>query len=159
MSVTLPRYETAVRPEWIDYNGHMNMAYYVVVFDKATDVLFDALGCGQAYRRDAGHSMYALESHITYARETKLGDALRVECRLIDADAKRFHFFLRMTMAESGEQVATFEMVVLHVDLAGPRAAPFPATIQARIDAMLGEHRALPPPPELGRKVGLRRER
>jgi acyl-CoA thioesterase FadM len=101
--------------------------------------------------------MYALESHITYARETKLGDRVRVECRLIDADAKRLHFFLRMSLAETCEQVATFEMVVLHVDLAGPRACPFPAAIQARIDAMLAAHRALPPPPELGRKVGLRR--
>ncbi|HEX4111088.1 MAG TPA: thioesterase family protein [Stellaceae bacterium] len=157
MNIALPHFETAVRPEWIDYNGHMNMAYYVVVFDQATDVLFDTLGVGQAYRRDAGHSMYALESHVTYARETKLGDPLRVEDRLIDADAKRFHFFLRMTTARTGDQVATFEMVVLHVDLAGPRATPFPAAIQARIDAMLAEHRTLPPPPEVGRRVGLKR--
>jgi acyl-CoA thioester hydrolase len=159
MSAALPRFETDIRPEWIDYNGHMNMAYYVVVFDKATDMLFDVLGVGQAYRREADHSMYALESHVTYARETKLGDRVRVECRLLDADAKRIHFFLLMTMAETGEQVATFEMVVLHVDMTGPRATPFPAAIQAHIDAMLAEHRTLPIPPEAGRKVGLRKER
>jgi acyl-CoA thioester hydrolase len=157
MTVALPSLEIAVRPEWIDYNGHTNMAYYVVMFDKATDVLFDALGVGQAYRRDAGHSMYALESHVTYARETKLGDRLRIEARLIDADTKRFHFFCRMATAEGGEQVATFEMVVLHVDLAGPRATPFPGAIQTGIDAMLATHRTLPVPPEVGRKVGLKR--
>jgi acyl-CoA thioester hydrolase len=157
MTAALPRLELAVRPEWIDYNGHTNMAYYVVMFDQATDVLFDTLGIGEAYRREAAHSMYALESHVTYARETKLGDRVRILCQLIDADAKRLHFFLRMAMAESGDPVATFEMVVLHVDLAGPRAAPFPAAIQAGIDTMLAQHRLLPVPPELGRKVGLRR--
>jgi acyl-CoA thioester hydrolase len=155
--MSLPRFETAIRPEWIDYNGHMNMAYYVVVFDRATDLLFDTLGVGHAYRRAAGHTMFALESHVTYARETKLGDRVAVECRLIDADAKRLHFFLRMMMAADGAPVATFEMVVLHVAVAGPRATRFPAAIHAGIDAMLAEHRALPVPPELGRKVGLKR--
>jgi acyl-CoA thioesterase FadM len=121
-------------------------------------MLFDVLGIGQTYRRDANHSMYALESHVTYARETKLGDRLRIACRLIDADAKRLHFFCRMAMAESGDQVATFEMVVLHVAIANPRATSFPAPIQARIDAMLAVHRALPLPPEVGRKVGLKRQ-
>lgn len=157
MSVVLPTLEIAVRPEWIDYNGHTNMAYYVVMFDKATDVLFDAIGCGQSYRREAGFTMYAMESHVTYARETKLGDPLRIEARLIDADTKRLHFFCRMTMAEGGEQVATFEMLALHVDLSGPRAALFPAAVQSRVDAMLAEHRTLPLPPEAGRRIGIRR--
>ena len=157
MNAVLPTLEIAVRPEWIDYNGHTNMAYYLVMFDKATDVLFDALGCGQAYRRDTGFTMYAMESHVIYARETKLGDRLRIEARLIDADTKRLHFFCRMTMAESGEQVATFEMLGLHVDLAGPRAAVFPEAVQSRVDAMLAGHRALPPPPEIGRRVGIKR--
>jgi acyl-CoA thioester hydrolase len=155
--VSLPSLEIEVLPEWIDYNGHTNMAYYVVMFDRASDVLFDALGVGQAYRRDTDHSMYALESHITYARETKLGDRLSIAARLIAADAKRFHFFLRMATLGEDRQVATMEMVALHVAMAVPRAAPFPTAIQARIDAMLAEHRALPAPPELGRRVGLRR--
>lgn len=152
-----PSLELAIQPAWIDYNGHTNMAYYVVMFDKATDVLFDALGCGQDYRRETNHTMYALESHITYTRETKLGDRVRVEAQLLDANPKRFQFFLRMIMADSGEQVATFEMVVLHVDQAGPRATPFPPAIKARLDAMLAEHRTLPVPPEVGRKVGMKR--
>jgi acyl-CoA thioester hydrolase len=153
----LPALELAVRPEWIDYNGHMNMAYYFVAFDKASDVLFDALGVGEAYRRATDHSMYALESHVTYSRETKLGDLLRIENRLVEADAKRLHFFQRMTSAASGDQVATAELAALHVAMAGPKSAPFPAEVAARIAAMLAEHRALPLPRELGRKVGLRR--
>jgi acyl-CoA thioester hydrolase len=154
----LPRYETEIRPAWIDYNGHMNMAYYLVAFDKAADVLFDALGVGAAYRQATDHSVFALESHITYARETRLGDRLRVDSRLIDADAKRLHFFQRMSLAAGGDQVATAEIVVLHVALAAPRAVAFPAPIQAGIDAMLAAHRALPLPPEIGRRVGLKRQ-
>lgn len=157
MTIVLPTLEITVQPEWIDYNGHTNMAYYVVMFDRATDVLFDALGIGQSYRRDTGYSMYALESHITYARETRLGDRLRISARLIDADTKRIHFFLRMATEEDDNQVATFEMVVLHVAIANPRAASFPAARQKRIDAMLARHRTLPLPPETGRQVGLRR--
>lgn len=157
MTVILPTLEIAIEPEWIDYNGHTNMAYYVVMFDRATDVLFDALGIGQSYLRDTGHSMYALESHITYARETKVGDRLRITARLIDADTKRIHFFLRMATEEDDIQIATFEMVVLHVATANPRAAPFPAARQDRLDAMLAQHRILPLPPEIGRKVGLKR--
>jgi len=157
MTITLPALEVTVEPEWIDYNGHTNMAYYVVMFDRATDVLFDALGIGQSYRRDSGHSMYALESHITYARETRLGDRLRITARLIDADLKRIHFFLRMATADGDRQVATFEMVVLHVAIADPRSVPFPAARQEGIDAMLARHRTLPLPAEIGRKVGLKR--
>lgn len=157
MTVILPTLEIAVAPEWIDYNGHTNMAYYVVMFDRATDVLFDALGIGQSYLRETGHSMYALESHITYARETKVGDRLRITARLINADTKRMHFFLRMATETDDVQVATFEMVVLHVATANPRAVPFPAARQERIDAMLAQHRILPLPPEIGRKVGLKR--
>ena len=148
-----------VRPEWIDYNGHMNMAYYVVAFDKATDVLFDHLGVGQAYKRDTAHTMFAMESHVTYARETKLGDKLSIAGQLLDADDKKFHFFLRMTAAGSDEQIATFEMLVLHVDDRGPKATKFPPAQQAKIDAMLAEHRRLPRPPEAGRHVGIRRGR
>jgi acyl-CoA thioester hydrolase len=157
MTIILPALEITVLPEWIDYNGHTNMAYYVVMFDRATDVLFDALGIGQSYRRDTNHSMYALESHITYARETKLGDRLRIAARLIDADTKRIHFFLRMATGKDDKQVATFETVALHVATANPRAVPFPAARQKRIDAMLAEHRTLPLSPEIGRKVGLKR--
>jgi acyl-CoA thioester hydrolase len=152
-----PYLDITVPAEWIDYNGHLNMAYYIVAFDKASDVLFERLGVGEAYRHETDHSIYALESHVTYGRETKLGDQLRIACRLIDADTKRLHFFQRMTLSQSGIQVATQETAVLHVAMAGPRAAPFPATIQAGIDAMLARHRALPAPPELGRKVGLAR--
>jgi acyl-CoA thioester hydrolase len=146
-----------VLPEWIDYNGHMNLAYYVLAFDKGTDVLLDYLGLGAAYRREANHSLYVLESHVTYDQEVKLRDPLVIETQLVDADAKRLHMFHRMRHADEGFLAATTELMALHVDLAGPRAAPFPAPAQAAIAALLAEHRRLPRPPQLGRSISIKR--
>ena len=87
MSDALIEHEETVRPEWIDYNGHMNFAYYVLVFDHATDVLFDALGIGSDYCRERTNSNFVLETHTLYEREVGGGDRLRVRCRLLDADA------------------------------------------------------------------------
>jgi len=146
-----------VLPEWIDYNGHMNLAYYVLAFDKGSDVLLDHLGLGAAYRRETNHSLYVLEAHLTYDQEVKLGDPLLIETQLVDADAKRLHIFHRMRHADQGFLAATTELMALHVDLAGPQAAPFPASAQAGVGALLAEHRRLPPPPQLGRSISIKR--
>jgi acyl-CoA thioester hydrolase len=149
-------YRAAVAPEWIDYNGHMNVAYYVLAFDRATDLLFDYLGIGEAYRRATGHSIFALEAHVTYERELREGDAFEIATQLIDADRKRLHLFHTMSRPESGELAATIEVMGLHVDMNGPRSAPLPDEVFARVAALLAQHRLLPPPPQLGRKIGIR---
>ncbi len=150
-------YRAPVEAAWIDYNGHMNVAYYVLMFDRATDALLDRLGLGAAYRRRTDHSLFALESHVTYEREVKAGDMLRFTTQLVDADAKRLHFFHTMYHDAAGYRAATSELLALHVDLAGPAARPFAATEKAAIDAMLEEHRELPRPAQLGRVIGLGR--
>jgi acyl-CoA thioester hydrolase len=150
-------YRGAVQADWIDYNGHMNIAYYMLVFDRASDVLFDRLGVGAAYRQRANHTLYVLEAHITYERELREGDALRVTAQIIDADAKRLHFFLAMHHAEEGFLAATIEMLALHVDLAGPRSVPFAAEQRSAVDRLLAEHRHLECPAQLGRVIGIRR--
>ncbi len=84
----LDNYHAPVEAAWIDYNGHMNVAYYVLMFDRATDTLLDRLGLGAAYRRRTNHSIYVLEAHITYEREVKEGDVLRFTSQLVDADER-----------------------------------------------------------------------
>src|SRR5579862_5947103 len=150
-------YHGEVQPQWIDYNGHMNVAYYVLAFDHATDRFFDALGVGETYRRTTNHSLFALEAHVTYERELKEGEAFAIECRLIDADRKRLHMFHRMTKSKTGETAATMEVMGLHVDLAGPRSIPMSDELFAQIEAWLAADQKLPPPPQLGRKIGIRR--
>jgi acyl-CoA thioester hydrolase len=159
MPPPLPPFRMTVQPDWIDYNGHMNVAFYVLAFDKATDALLDHLGLGEAYRRATNCSIYALEAHVTYNRELKLGAPLAIDTQLIDADAKRLHFFHRMTHAEEGYLAATTELLGLHVDLAGPKAAPMPAEALAAVERLLARHRALPAPPQLGRRIALKRGR
>lgn len=144
-----------VRPEWIDYNGHMNVAYYVLAFDQATDRLLDHLGIGAAYRRATNHSVYVLEAHVTFERELREGDSIAVATQLIAADNRRIHCFHGMYHGESGPLAATNELLALHVDLAGPRAAAFPAEAAAAIERTLAAHRLLPAPPQLGRRIGL----
>jgi acyl-CoA thioester hydrolase len=150
-------YRATVAPDWIDYNGHMNVAYYVLAFDRATDRLFDHLGIGEGYRRATNHSIFALEAHVTYEHELRAGDAFEIATQLIDADRKRLHLFHAMTRPESGELAATIEVMGLHVDMRGPRSAPLPDDLFAKVEALLAEHRRLPQPPQLGRKIGIRR--
>ncbi|MBV9522437.1 MAG: thioesterase family protein [Alphaproteobacteria bacterium] len=153
----LDLYHARVQAEWIDYNGHMNLAFYVLVFDKATDALLDRLGIGEDYRRRTECTTFVLEAHLTYEREVKKDAPLRVATQLIDADEKRLHLFHIMYHGETGHRLATNELLSLHVDLAGPHAAPFPEAARPAIAALLAEHRTLPRPRQLGRTIGIRR--
>jgi len=159
MPPPLSPFRTTVEPGWIDYNGHMNVAFYVLAFDKATDRLLDHLGLGEAYRRATNRSIYVLEAHVTYDREVRLGAPLAIDTQLIDADEKRLHFFHRMTHGEEGYLAATNELLALHVDLAGPRSAPLPPEARTEVERLLAAHRNLPVPPQLGRRIGIARQR
>jgi acyl-CoA thioester hydrolase len=144
-----------VRPEWIDYNGHMNVAYYVLVFDHATDALFDALGFDAAYRAATGFSLFAVESHVLYQREVGLGMPVRVESRVLGVDGKRFHFGHEMFHGTEGWRAATIELMALHIDLAARRATPFPAERRQAIEVAAAAHARLPAADWVGRRVAL----
>ena len=149
-------YRAVVPPDWIDYNGHMNVAYYVLAFDRATDRLLDQLGLGEAYRQETNCSIFALEAHICYLSELRQGDEFAIATRLIDADRKRLHLFHAMTKTGAEEPAATLEAMALHVDLAGPKFAPIGDDAFAKIEALLAQHRGLPAPPQLGHRIGIR---
>lgn len=150
----LPQHETRVRPEWIDSNGHMNLAYYVVVFDQATDVVFDALDIGTAYRARTGHSCFVAETHTLYEREVTEGEPVRVATRLLSVGAKRLHFVHEMRHARSGERLALHELLCLHIDMTARRSAPWPAETRAALEAMVAAESVLPIPRGVGRRVG-----
>jgi acyl-CoA thioester hydrolase len=153
----LELHRETVLPEWTDYNGHMNLAYYMLAFDHATDLLFDLLELGGDYRQRTDCSLFTLEAHITYERELLAGDRLRVTTQLIDCDAKRLHYFHFMYHGEQGYLTATNELISLHVDLATRRSSPFPPGGRAAIERILAAHRSLPRPQWLGRMIGIRR--
>jgi acyl-CoA thioester hydrolase len=153
------RYRTEVRQDWIDYNGHMNVAYYVLAFDYGTEAFWEYLGIGEDYLKRTGNSTFALESHVTYQGEVRLGDPLRITSQLLGFDAKRIHFFHRMFHGGKGYLAATLECVSVHVSLDNRRAAPFPDDRIALLERVTAAHAALGLPEEAGRSVGLRSRR
>ncbi len=155
-SAPIDQHRERVRPEWIDYNGHMNVAYYVLVFDHGTDALFDALDIGAAYRARSNCSLFAMEGHINYLAEVKEGDELRVTTQFLGHDDKRIHFFHRMFHVREGYLAATSELLGLHVDLTRRRAAPFPHDVRERLKAIATAHAGLARPPEMGRVIALK---
>lgn len=146
-----------VRPEWIDYNGHMNVAWYVLVFDHATDALLARLGMDPAYVRREQLSTFALEMHVTYERELILDAPYAVHTQILDADTKRIHLHHQMHHAEEQWRAAGNEVMLMHVDMRERRATPFPPDIQARVTAMQETHARLPRPDGVGRVIGIRR--
>lgn len=144
-----------VDPAWIDYNGHLNMAYYNVLFDRAVDEAFDMLGIGAAYLAERAHSTFTAECHVLYKRELQVGDPVRVTIQLIDHDEKRLHYYMELRHAEEGWLSATSENLSLHVDMETKRVVPFPADIQANLAVMRAAHSPMPRPTALGRVIGL----
>jgi acyl-CoA thioester hydrolase len=136
----------------------MNVAYYALVFDRASEAFMEHLGLDNAYIHQRHASWVALESHTIFSRELRLADPLRVTAQVLDADAKRIHLFQTLLHAEQGFQAATNELMIMHLDLELRRSSPFPEGIAERLDPIAAAHRGLPRPPEQGRVIGLRRD-
>ena len=124
-----------IEPQWIDYNGHLNMAYYNVMFDRAIDELWLTLGIGPGYMKERKGSTFTAECHVRYLREIHLGDPVQVSILLVGADEKRLHTFEEMRHASAGWLSATSENMTIHIDMAARKTAPFPPDIRARIEA------------------------
>ena len=151
----LDRYRDVVRPEWIDGNRHMNMGYYVVVFDLATDEFMRWVGLDAEHRRTRGVTTFCLEAHITYHTEARQGDPLRFTTQLLGHDAKRLHYVHGMYHARDGRLISTNELMSLHVAVNTRRSTPRAPEILARLAAIQTAHDALPCPPQVGRVMGL----
>lgn len=149
----LELWREVIRPEWIDHNGHMNVAYYTLVFDHAVDAFFDYIGIGTSYRERTGGSTFAVEQHITYNREVMQGDEVRCTTRLLGFDEKRLHYYHEMHHTTAGYVAATTEFLSLHVDLSTRRVAPMPASILDRLGEIHESHRQMPVPETVGRVI------
>ncbi|MFU0503151.1 thioesterase family protein [Pseudaminobacter sp. NGMCC 1.201702] len=146
-----------VEKDWIDYNGHMNMAYYNVLFDRCADEALDLLGIGAGYARERQMTIYTAEVHVCYVRELHLADKVAVTFQLIDHDEKRLRAYQEIRHAE-GWLAATSETLSLHIDMAGPKVAAFPSDVMTRIEAMRASHATLPLPERAGRSIGIKRK-
>jgi acyl-CoA thioester hydrolase len=146
----------AVEKDWIDYNGHLNMAYYNVIFDRGSDEAFEIMGMGPTYAQDRRLTIYTAEAHVCYVRELHLADKVTATFHLIDHDEKRLHTYQEIRHAE-GWLAATSETLWLHIDMSGPKVAPFPFDVMEKVDAIGAAHGALPMPERAGRSIGITR--
>jgi acyl-CoA thioester hydrolase len=144
-----------VESDWIDYNGHLNMAYYNVLFDRAVDEVLELLGCGAEYVKSRRQSCFTAEVHVRYLRELHADDPVRVTFQLLGYDAKRLHFFEQLFHAADGWVSATSENMALHVDMAASKTAAFPPDVTAGLAKMKTAHAALPVPEAAGRRIAM----
>jgi acyl-CoA thioester hydrolase len=147
-----------VEDQWVDYNGHLNMAYYNVLFDRAGDEAFDLVGLGADYVKSANASFFTLEAHLTYLRELHAGDPVKISVQFLDYDAKRVHYVEEMFHADEGWLAAVSEHMIIHVDMSSKRTSPFPPEVLAKIAAMCASHKELPVPPQVGHRIGIPRK-
>ncbi len=158
LSAPLDSHRSVVRPEWIDPNGHMNVGYYLVAFDHASDAICRQIGVDWNYAEHRLGMVFALEAHISYHRELHAGDPLRFTAQVLDHDAKRVHLFQSMYHAEAGWLAATNELLFMHIDFETRRASPWPEETMRRLEAIAAAHKALPRPEQAGRVIGIRRK-
>ena len=151
----LTTWRGTVLPQWVDYNGHLNDAYYMVVFSEATNALMVMIGLDEAGRRATGHTIYTLEAHINYLLEVKQDKAIEVHTQILGSDAKRLQIYQTMVLAGTDTLLAANEQMLLNVDMSGPRAAPFAPTVMAKVQMLTVAHRQLPRPEYAGRRIAL----
>ncbi|MBQ0718957.1 MAG: thioesterase family protein [Gammaproteobacteria bacterium] len=154
MSAELTTTVITVDPDWVDYNGHMNLAYYVLAFDKATDNFYDQLGIGLDYRAQEDSSMFTLGINVDYLREVFQGDELRITTQLLELDKKRLRYIHQMYQGDESAPVALNECLAIHVNMTSRKSEPFPAATQSRIDKAMALQIQLPQPASAGRVLG-----
>lgn len=131
----IPLYQTAILPEWIDYNGHLRDAYYGLIVSHAIDALMERIGIDAAYRERTGCTLYTVEMHIHYLHEVNQADTAIVNARLAGADSKRIHAAFELLRAGHAALAASAEVMLLHVRQQGESVltTPFPAAVAAAI--------------------------
>ncbi|MEZ0152488.1 MAG: thioesterase family protein [Candidatus Reddybacter sp.] len=143
-----------VEPEWVDYNGHMNLAFYVLAFDKATDNFYDQLGIGLDYRAEQDSSMFTLGINVDYLREVFQGDGLMITTQLLEVDKKRLRYIHQMYQGGDDSPVALNECLAIHVNMSSRKSEPFPETTKARIAKVMAFHQGMAQPASAGRLLG-----
>jgi acyl-CoA thioester hydrolase len=138
-----PCFETVAQPEWTDRNEHVNIRYFVAVFDDAGDAFYPTVGLGDADHRGRESGTMDLEHHTHFVREVRPGDRLAVYLRIVGVGPKRFHYVMFLLNESTGQLASIFECVNTFVDLAGRKSAPWPEDVRTALQSLLEGHRSL----------------
>lgn len=160
MPEPLKLYNCTVEKDWIDvgYNDHMAEASFLIAFGWASDALFQYIGIDDAYRA-AGHSIYAVETHINYYKEAAVEEPLTFTTQLLGLDQKRLHIFHTMLHGSSGHLLATTEQMLLHVDTKTASVAPILPEVYSALEEIMAVHKDIPIPEQVGRQIKISRNR
>ncbi len=156
LSVPFDQCRETILADWVDANQHMNVAYYMIVFDRATEVFLKQLGAGRAYTESGAGTVFALEANIRYEKELRLGDDVRITTRLVGRSAKLLHLLHAMYHIGTGDRAATMELLLLHIDPKVRRGSAWPTNLAARLEKIHGAHRALASPQDVNLKIVIR---
>ena len=148
-------YRTSIEAQWVDYNGHLRDAYYLLIFSYATDALMQRIGLDADSRERDGHTLFTLECHLNYLHEVKLGTEVWVQTQIVGFDRKRLHLYHSLHREGFAQALAASEQMLLHVQLDGPKSAPFSEPGQASLEALARAQHDLPVPHYLGRVMRL----
>lgn len=142
----LVRWQEPLQPGWVDYNGHLSEAYYVLVLGHATDAVMAAVGLGEEYREASGASLFTVEAHVRYLDQVTGPATLEARSSVVGVGAKTLHLWHELWV--DGRLRAIEEVLGVHVDLASGRATALPAEVVAAAEGLLVE-----PPRDAGRSV------
>lgn len=136
-------YRDTIREEYLDVMGHMNVRWYIAIFDEAAWKFFDSIGMDSEYfeREQAGG--FALQQFIRYLVEVRVGESVAIRIRVIGRTAKRIHLMHFMINETTGKLAATMEVLGAHADMTVRRTSPYPPHVASRIDARAAEHNLL----------------
>lgn len=149
--------EVTIKPEWIDHNDHLNVAFFVLAFDYATDAVYEEWGIGLQYQEQSGYSVFTLGMNVDYHRELFVDDRVEIKTQLLAWDQKRIHYFHSMYLAGTDALAATNECLGMNIDLSRKKSAPFSAEVQDRLAQIYGQHSKLKRPPNCGRRLAIER--
>lgn len=141
--------QQTIPPEWEDFNGHVNIQFYMTLFEQSGWPMVTRMGMDEAYFREQRRGLFDLEHHIVYVSELHVGDRVSMYARLVDRTDKRFHGFMFIVNDSRERLSSTLEFVTSGADLEKRCTAVFPDDVAARLDRMIDEHRDLPWSPPL----------
>lgn len=147
-----------VKPEWLDPNGHMNVAFYLRAVDDGSNAFFDDIGLGWQYTRTGIGSVFVTGCNMDFKQELFVGDELLVTTQLIDWSSKLIHCYAEVFNTSENYLAASCESLYLHIAFATRRSAPIPEASQQRLAQVHAAHGArLAPPTNLNRPLMIRR--
>lgn len=153
--VPFSAYRCEVLPQWLDADGHMNIAYYVLAFDRATDAFLDNLQLGRGYATETGCEVTVLEMNVSYKRGPQVGSVLHIDTQLLEYNDKKLRIIHQMFHETNGALVASNELLLLHVRQGNRQSCCFPPEVVDRLEEVSQYHFSLELPEDAGRVIRL----